>query len=178
MEQRRPPGGGRGGISRGRVARQSPSGQGPSGQRPGGSRRLQPEGGGPGVPPLVIAAIAVPALAIIVLVAWQFMRDRSPDVNITVEDPNKEFGELKASAGRLQAKFKSIVRLERDDPGRVEKLKALRPNVDAWLQKFEDFSKPFQDSEGYLKDEYRGTLVKVRHEMNILSGDLGKEIPF
>jgi hypothetical protein len=129
------------------------------------------------VPPLVIALIVVPLLAIVGLVVWQLTKGSEVEVTETVDDPNSEFNVLQKSAARLQAKFKSIVQIKRDDPSRVEKLKALRPQVDRWQQQFEDFSKPFLDSDGYLKDEYRGTFGKVRHSINILSGDLGKELP-
>jgi len=130
----------------------------------------------PGVPPLVIALIALPALAIVVLVGYQLSSGGAQEKEVTVTDPNREVVALGHDADRFVAEFKKILQSPADSSSRQERLGALRDRIYAWQDQFEELTKPFQDSEGYLRDEYKGTFGTMRTRVNTLLNDLLRQL--
>ena len=124
------------------------------------------------MPPFAIAIIAVPALAIVVLLAWFFMSGGEKQPQGEVKDDNKDWTALTSRASRLKSEYQKIGGIARTDSSRQRRLKSLQTKLQRWLDDYTAFESPFLDSEGYLRSEYEGTFNKVKREINTLRVDV------
>lgn len=145
--------------------------------RSGSSSYRSPPPRKTGVPTVAVAAIAVPCLAIIVLLFFgsSFFKK---EPKVVVNDPNTRIKVLESKVKSFQSEYRKVRKLIVEDSRNAEgSADRLINRMQDWLVEWNEEMKPYQDAEGYLKPDFKG-YSKIRGDVSKLIYDLSKSKGF
>lgn len=165
VERRRPRGGSAGrGASSGGARRPS-------------TRRSAPAPRPSGLSPITVLLLAVPTAGILGLGAWMLFRSPQKTEPV-VHNENAKMQDLVQRAGDLEREVDDVIRAFRKEaPGARERAEKFRDRINAWMDEWDEVTKPLEVAPNQLAPEYQG-YAQYRSRMNTVYNDFLKSTGF
>ena len=158
-------------------SKRPPSRKRPGEGRQGASSYRAPPQRKTGVPTAAVAAIVIPCVVIIVLLAFGSSFFRS-EPEVVVNDPNIRIKQLEGKVKTFQSEWRKVRKLLVEDSDQAQaSAERLSDRMQDWLMDWNEEMKPYQDADGYLKEGFKG-YSRTRSEVSKILYDLNKSKGF
>ena len=97
---------------------------------------------------------------------------------VVVNDPNTRIKQLEGKVNSFQNEWRRVRKLLVEDGASGEaSAERLSERMQDWLVEWNDEMKPYQDADGYLKEDFKG-YSRIRNEVSKILYDLNKSKGF